>query len=104
MGVLGPRSYYQYVSESGTSYKMKRRNADMDAAGNNHASGSLPGMPIELKARRVHLKGDDGSRKSIDIGAPTNSLYISGGSCTIDGIGYTATGRTGEKDRGTNNE
>ena len=100
MGVLGPRSRYQYQGDDGTIYKMNRRNADMDAIGNDHAAASVPPLPGTITPRRVFFKGVDGSRKHIDVSDVGNTFYQSGGTLTVDGIVYTATGRLGERDRG----
>lgn len=92
------RGFYSYVSDNGTTYTVAIT-ADQASAGSfaGPVNPSLnPALPRGWKMRRVYGVGG-GFRTSTPVGAPTISLYTSGGTFNKHGQAFTSQGIRGEQ-------
>lgn len=98
-GPLGPRDFFTYVSDDGNEYVVSM-DADKALAG-----GLTPAAPGVAGAnyirgwtmRHVYGQQADGTRCSLPVSGPDNSLYVNGGTFNYNGNSYTVRGRIGEK-------
>jgi len=98
-GVLGLRSLYTYLSDSGEEYFVVLDTSIGEAGGFSPAPSDAPGgtYPRGWKMRHVYGEQDDGTRMKLPVTGPDNSLYVNGGTFSCQGFSWTVRGRIGEK-------
>lgn len=102
---LGDRAEYLYVADDGTNYRFTGDESVNDAIGNVAPAGTetrisvTSNCPISPRYVYVELDSDPSVRKKIYIGDATLALYatLAPTQVTINGVGFTTTGRVGER-------
>lgn len=96
-------SYWNYSSDNGHDYVIRLSGRIASAGGFGPSTGSpldpgstfWPFHPRDM--RHVTGRASDGSHARLPIGTSGNSLYVSGGTFTLNGKGYVVTGAEGER-------
>lgn len=93
---LGPRIWVKYIADSGANYAIQMDASIAASVEADFPASGTPNLPRRFKPRRLHLKSASGLHKSVVVPSSSFDAYLSGGNVTIDGVVFTATGRSGE--------
>lgn len=116
--MAGPMDHYDYVSDDGSTYRIRLSKDDADRVGNTIATAAHPSLPKGMKARRRFFRHPtSGRERAVVITAVANAVWTAavgttqalvdfGGVAgafpiTIATTAYTAQGRVGEKLKAT---
>jgi hypothetical protein len=102
-GPLGPFKHYKYLSDDAFIYTIRERGAVGDAVA-NVAEPVNTHTTIPRGDTLRHIYGSNTTagvtvRKRAIICDPTNVLFATGGTFTVDGLVFTVEGKIGEKRR-----
>lgn len=102
--LLGPRSWYLYTADNGSTYSYYTDD-DLATAVGATLDDSNDALPRSLKPRILYCEDSAGNRKSVIAPATTTTAYANpqGATITIDGTVFAVKGTRGERRRAISN-